>query len=118
MQKSKPGIRTISSNEAKQRWGAMMATVEKEGDRVLIASHGTPKVAVISVHDLERLEALDEQERRDDAIRSLQALEKRIGNRNADLTDEDVEALADRAAREALDDIAAEGKLVFERHRK
>lgn len=95
-----------------------MGAVEKDGDRVVVESHGRPKVAVVSVRDLERLEALDEQERREEAIGRLRALEQRIGKRNKDLSEEEIEDLALRASREAIDDLAAEGKLIFERDQK
>ncbi|HWV23023.1 MAG TPA: type II toxin-antitoxin system prevent-host-death family antitoxin [Thermomicrobiales bacterium] len=106
--------RTVSANDAKQRWGAMMRAVE-EGERVIVESHGRPKVAIVPVEDLERLETLDVRQRRDDALRRLRALAERIGDKNASLSDEDVEKLVDRASREAIDDLAREGKLVFER---
>jgi prevent-host-death family protein len=106
--------RTVSSNEAKQRWGKMMNAVN-DGERVVVASHGRPRVAVVSVEDLERLEALDEQERREAFIRRLEALQWRQAERNKDLTDEEIEELATRATRAAIDELAAEGKLVFER---
>ncbi len=110
--------RIISANDAKQRWGFLMGAVEQDGDRVVVESHGKPKVAVVSVKDLERLEALDEKERREEAIRRLRALEDRIGSRNKDLTEEAIKNLAQRSSREAIDDLAAEGILVFERDQK
>jgi prevent-host-death family protein len=115
MRPQRPKIKTISANDAKQRWGSVMSAVEKDGDRIVVASHGKPKVAVVSVGDLERLEALDARERRENALQRLRALEERIGNRNSDLTDQEIEQLADRASREAFDELAAEDKLLFER---
>jgi prevent-host-death family protein len=109
-----PRVHTVSANEAKQRWGAMMTSVN-EGDRVIVESHGKPKVAVISVEDLQRLEALEERERREGALRWLQDFEAGYDGRNDDLTEAQIEELADRAAHEIFDELAAEGKLNFER---
>lgn len=92
--------RTISSNEAKQRWGSVIQSVSEDGDRVVVESHGKAKVAVVSVKDLERLEALEQRERREEALTQLRALEERIGDRNADLTGEEVEEIAIRVGRE------------------
>jgi prevent-host-death family protein len=110
--------RTISSNEAKQRWGAVISAVSDEGDEVIVESHGKPKVAVISYAEFERFRALREQQRRAELMERLGALEARQMARNAELTDEQVEELANRAAHEAFDDLAAEGKLTFKRDRQ
>lgn len=110
--------RTISSNEAKQRWGSVVSAVSEQGERVVVESHGKPKVAIVPVRDLERLEELDQQERRDEALAWLRDFEKRQSERNIDLSDEEVEALVDKATHEAFDELAAEGKLIFERDRK
>lgn len=90
----------MSANDAKQRWGSLMGAVERDGERVIVESHGKPKVAVISVDDLERLEALDERELREEAVRQLRALQKRIGDRNANLTEEEIDNLSLRAGRD------------------
>ena len=92
-------VRTVSANEAKQRWGAMMTSVS-EGTRVIVESHGKPRVAVISVDDLERLQALEERERREDAMRLLREIEANYDGRNDDLSEAEIEELAVRAGRE------------------
>src|SRR5665811_2072572 len=46
-------IRTISSNEAKQHWGAMMKAAS-EGEAVIVESHGKPKAVVISPEEFRR----------------------------------------------------------------
>ena len=110
-------IRSISSNDAKQRWGSLMSAVSEDGDEVIIALHGRPKVAVISHEEFQAFTALREKARREEALAWLRAVEQRQAGRNADLTEEEIEALADRATHEAFDELAAEGKIVFERDR-
>jgi prevent-host-death family protein len=100
MRRTPPNVKTLSSNEAKQRWGSVISAVSDHGERVVVESHGKPKVAVVSVHDLERLEALDERERRDEALTWLREFEKRQAERNADLTEEEVERIAVEVGRE------------------
>ena len=109
-----PRTRTISSNEAKQRWGAMMKAVS-EGEDVIVESHGKPKAVVISPDGYAEYRALREKQRREDALRWLQEYEASYDGRNDDLTEEQIEELANRAAHEIFDELAAEGKLVFER---
>lgn len=107
---------TISSNEAKQQWGSTMEAASDPDDAVIVESHGKPKVAVISYDRFMRAQELEEQARRARALEDLRRLEERIAHRNRDLTDEQIEALADRFSREFVDDLVDEGKVVFERH--
>jgi prevent-host-death family protein len=106
--------RTVSSNEAKQHWGAMMKAAS-EGEAVIVESHGKPKAVVISPEAFEELREAREQQRRQEAIMWLEDFEKRQMDRNSDLTQEEADALADRAAHEIFDELAAEGKLRFAR---
>ena len=80
---------------------------------MIVESHGKPKVAVISYDRFEKLQELEEQARRAWAMEQLRQLEERIDNRNSDLTDEQIEELADRFSREFVDDLFTEGKVVF-----
>lgn len=106
-------MKTVSSNDAKQHWGAMMSGISSPDDAVIVESHGKPNVAVISYTRLERM--LELGARRAWVLGKLRELEECIGDRNRDLTHEQVEELADRFSREFVDDLVAEGKVVFER---
>ena len=107
--------KVVSSNEAKQRWGAILGYVSEKGDEVIVESHGKPKAVVLSIAAYEEVQALREQKRRAEALDRLRALQERQAERNTDLSEEDAMALADRFAHEMIDDLAAAGKLVFER---
>lgn len=107
-------LKTMSSNDAKQHWGSVMNAASSPDDAVIVESHGKPKVAVISYDRFEKLQELEKQARRAWAMEQLRQLEERIGDRNKDLTDEQIEELADQFSREFVDDLAAEGKVVFE----
>ncbi len=106
--------RTVSSNEAKQRWGAMMKAVS-EGEAVIVESHGKPKAVVISPEAFEELRQAREKARREEAMQLLREIEASYDGRNDDLSEEQIEALANRAAHEIFDELAAEGKLRFAR---
>jgi prevent-host-death family protein len=112
--RSEGRTRTVSSNEAKQHWGAMMKAVN-EGEDVIVESHGKPKAVVISPEAFEELRQAREQQRRDQAMRLLNEIEASYDGRNDDLTDEQIEELANRASHEIFDELAAEGKLRFAR---
>ncbi|MDQ3657014.1 MAG: type II toxin-antitoxin system Phd/YefM family antitoxin [Chloroflexota bacterium] len=107
-------LKTMSSNEVKQRWGSVMSTVDVPDDAVIVESHGKPKAAVISFERFEKLRELEKKEQRENALRTLREIEARYDGRNDDLDQEAIEALADRFSREFVDDLVTEGKVVFE----
>ena len=109
--------RTVSSNEAKQHWGAMMKAASK-GEAVIVESHGKPKAVVISPEAFDELRQARERHRREEAIKWLEEFEASYDGRNDDLTQEQIDELANRAAHEIFDELAAEGKLRFERDQR
>ncbi len=106
--------RNVSTTEAKNQLSAMMRAVEEDGDEVVVEDHGRPRVAIISMRGYEELKAWRDQQRRQQALADLRALQKRVGERNSDLTPERAEALADRFIREVVEEMFAEGKLRYE----
>ena len=93
-------LKTMSSNEAKQRWGDVMRTVAAADNAVIVESHGKPKAVVISIERFEKLRELEAQAERDAALRWLREFEASYDGRNDDLTEEQIEELAVRAGRE------------------
>lgn len=108
-------LKTMSSNEAKQNWGSVMSTVEVPEDAVVVESHGKPKAAVISFERFEKLRELEKKDQRERALRRLREFEASYDGRNDDLSEEEIEELAERFSREFYRDLAREGKLTFER---
>ena len=106
--------RTMSSNEAKQNWGQVMAIAEQPGTAIVVESHGKPRVAVIPIEDLETLRKLQRNARIDAALRAMRQIE--IPQANPIETE--ITEIADRASHELYDDLAAEEKLRFERDGK
>jgi len=93
-------LKTMSSNEVKQRWGSVMSTAKETDNAVIVESHGTPLVAVISFGRFEKLREFEKREQRERALRTLKEIEARYDGRNDDLTEEEIEELAVRAGRE------------------
>ncbi len=106
-------LKTMSSNEVKQRWGSVMSTVNVPDDAVIVESHGRPRAAVISFQRFEKLRELEKKEQRESALRTLREIEARYDGRNDDLDQEEIDALADRFSHEFVEDLVAEGKVVF-----
>ena len=63
-------------------------------------------------------QTLRDRIRRNEILARLEAFETRQAERNKDLSDTEIEELADRATREAFAELVAEGKLVVERDRR
>lgn len=90
----------MSSNEAKQNWGSVMSTARETGSAVVVESHGKPMVAVISYDEFTDFQEFRERRRRQDLLNRLDQLEAQFGDRNKDLSEEEIEELAVRAGRE------------------
>ncbi len=92
--------RTMSSNEAKQNWGQVMAIADEPGTAIVVESHGKPRIAVIPAEDLETFRQLQANARREDALRTLREIQAAYDGRNDDLSEDEIMDLAVRAGRE------------------
>lgn len=106
--------KTVSATEAKNGLAALIGWVSRNRDEVIVESHGEPVAAIISYAEYESLKELREQARRRAALESLRGLRRRTLAKNADLTDEEADALADRFSHDLVDDLAARGLVRFE----
>jgi prevent-host-death family protein len=106
--------RTVSSNDAKQHWGAMIKAANS-GEAVIVESHGKPKAVLISPELYEEVQQAKELNRREAGMQMLREIEERYDGRNDDLTDAEIEELANRASHEIFEELATEGKLRFAR---
>lgn len=95
--------KTTSVSEAKNKLSAMMQWAVEHGDGVVIESRGQPMAVIVSFGEYEELMALRERERRRQALAQLEELTSRVQARNADLNDEEAEALADEIVRETIE---------------
>lgn len=116
-QQSKTVSRTLSSDDVKRNWEAMIEAASA-GEDIVVEVSGEAKSVLISFEEYKEYQTLLNSVRRNEILARLEALERRQAERNKDLTDEEVEELATRATREAIDELAAEGKLVFERDQR
>lgn len=98
-------VKVMSSNDVKQRWGQVMREVTSPDDAVIVESHGKPKVAVISIERLERSIQLETQQRREIGLRAIRDIEEAYDGRNDELSEDEIEELAVRAARESGTDL-------------
>lgn len=106
--------KTVSVSEAKNQLSAVMDWAVENSDEVVIESRGEPKVAILSYEEYQEFLALREQARRREALRQLEELAERMQVRNADLSAEEVEQLADEITSETMRRMEAEGKIKFQ----
>ena len=107
--------RTVTATEAKVRLGSIMKWIAEKKEAIIIESRGQPKVVLIPFQEYEEIRALQEEERRRQALARLEALAERVGARNQDLSLKEAEELADRFTREVIEEMIEEGKLSYER---
>lgn len=98
-------VRTISATEAKVNFGAVTQQVIDDGEPVVVENHGQPRIAIVTIQQLERLAELEEQERRRVWLQRARALRSRVLEKNSDLTSEQAEQIADEIVRDAIDAI-------------
>jgi len=94
--------KTISVSEAKNQLSAVLDWAVENGDEVVIESRGEPKVAILSYAEYQEFLAFREQARRKEALRQLEELAERMWAQNADLSDEEVEELAEEISQETI----------------
>jgi prevent-host-death family protein len=92
--------KTVTATEAKNRLGALMSEVLKTDEAVIIELRGRPKVALISAERLERAEKLERRQRGEEAWKAFEELRARQGDRNKDLTDDQIMEMAVEAVRD------------------
>jgi prevent-host-death family protein len=106
--------RIVSATEMKNRFGSLADWAVECQDDVIVESRGTPKVALISMEEYERLRRWREKARRRELLERFRALREEIGERNQDLTGEDTDRLAERFGREMVEEMIEEGKISYE----
>jgi prevent-host-death family protein len=106
--------KTISVSEAKNKLSAMLQWAVEHGDEVVVESRGEPKAVILPYGEYEELLALREAARRREALRQLEALAAQVQERNADLSVQEAEQLADEISRATIERMAREGKIRFQ----
>jgi prevent-host-death family protein len=110
--------KVISANEAKNRLGTWIGYVNDQDEEVIIERHGKPRAVIMSIEAFEEVQELREQKRREVAVNRLRELREEVSARNRDLTEQQIEEIADQMSRDMIDHMATTGKLVFERDLK
>jgi len=103
----------VTATEAKNNLGQLLRRVAENGEEIVIERQGRPRAVIISVEDYARYKAAAEQQRRSEALAWLREFEVRQRERNKDLTDDQIEEIADQLTREAIDSLVEKGHIRF-----
>jgi len=93
-------LKTMSSNEAKQKWGEVMRTAESPQGAVIVESHGKPKVAVISIDRFDALLRAEAASRKEADLDWLRKFEQIHGDTSTEFSNEEIDELSIRLGRE------------------
>ncbi len=105
--------KAVSATEAKNRLGALMRWALDRCDAVIVENHGEPRVVILPFDQYVKLQSLEEERRRQEALATMRRLQADVSACNQDLSEEEIEALADRATRDAIDSLMRQGKVRF-----
>jgi prevent-host-death family protein len=98
----------VSATEAKVHLGMLLERAADHGQEVVIENRGRARAVLLGYDEYLRLQELKERERRRQALERLEALARRVGSRNRDLSGAEADALADRFVREVSSEIAGD----------
>ncbi len=104
----------VTATEAKARLGELMRRAIDRGDNIIIESRGKPQVALVPYTEYEELQKLKQRARREAALTQLRELAREVQAQNQDLSKDEAAGIADDLTREAIDRLAALGKVRFE----
>jgi len=103
-------MRTVSATEAKNRLGALLRVVSEEGDVVIIENRRERAAIIISPEDFDELQTLRKEQQRREALEALDRIAAIQAERNKNLSEEDAQALVDRAIKDIREDRRARSR--------
>lgn len=106
--------RVVTATEAKARLGELMRRAVDTGDAVIVESRGKPQVALVPYVEYEELQRLKQRARREEALTQLRELAREVQAQNQGLSEDEAASIADELTREAIESLAAQGKIRFE----
>ena len=107
-------MKSASVSETRQQLSALLNRIKKSREDVVIQNRGQAEAVIIPYADYALLQEARERRRRQQAIAELNQIARDIEAQNEPLTDEEAAALADEIAREAVENLKAQGKVTFQ----
>ena len=86
--------RTVSSSEAKSRFGELVKWTTENGEQVIVKLYGEPAAVLMSYREYEEVEKLRKREQKRKALEALDALRAEARRQNPNLGAEEAYRLA------------------------
>jgi prevent-host-death family protein len=94
MQGNVPMPKTVTSTEAKSRFGELLKWATQNQDKVIVKLYGEPAAVIISYPEYEEMEKLRKREQKRKVLEALDALRQEVRQQNPDLSTEEAYRLA------------------------
>lgn len=92
----------ISATDAKNNFGNLLSQVADSGEPVVVERQGKPRAAIISMEQYRELRAFQKEQRRREAVETLRKLQAEVSEKFKDLTDEEIERIAQEVRDEVM----------------
>ena len=100
-------MKTASVSQTRQNLSNFLNLVKDNQQDIIIQNRGEAEVVMIPFADYALLQEARERKRRQQAIAELRQIAQMVGERNADLSTEDAQKIADEITREAIHNLTA-----------
>jgi prevent-host-death family protein len=115
MQGNNPMPKTVSSSEAKSRFGELVKWTTENQDTVGVKLYGEPAAVIMSYREYEEVERLRKREQKRKALEALEALRQESRRQNPDLSSEEAYRLAGFSENVVEETLQADEKLAASR---
>ena len=96
--------RTVPATTAKNTLGELLRGVRENGENVIIEIRREPVAVLVTASDFAELQQLRKERMQREAIEEINQILSEQAERNKDLTDEQAQALVDRAIKDIRED--------------
>jgi hypothetical protein len=106
--------KAVSANEVEGRFGALVDWAVEHEDEVIVEHAGQPQAVIMSFAIYEKVRPVKDRPRVEDALATMRRLREQIPSRNRELTEADVDEIADRFSDDVVDGLIEKGIVRFE----
>ena len=110
-------MKIASVSETRQQLSSFLNLVKGRQEDVVIQNRGKAEAVLIPYADYELLQAARTKRRRQQALEELRQIALEINERNKDMSQEEVERLADEIADEVIENLVKKGKVTFQEYK-
>lgn len=100
-------MKTASISQTRQNLSNFLTLVKDNQQDIIIQNRGEAEAVMIPFADYGLLQEARERKRRQQAIAELRQIAQMVGERNASLSTEDAQKIADEITREAIHNLTA-----------